>query len=209
MIRLHIQETLACQNTMSYRTFTDQDLIALLRKGDHEGFTEIYKRYWSVLYLHARHMLRDEDQARDVVQEVFAMMWNKHTEFQPTVNLSAYLYKSIRNRILNIIRHGKIRENYLADLGEFVDQEVVQTDELVRYNDLKRLIEKEVSNMPPKMREVFEMSRDEGLSHTEIGERLGISNLTVKKQVSKAVTILRKKFKIPIISLVVFFGILP
>ncbi|MNY37362.1 RNA polymerase sigma factor [compost metagenome] len=63
--------------------------------------------------------------------------------------------------------------------------------------------------MPPKMREVFEMSRREGLSHTEIGERLGISDLTVKKQVSKAVTILRKKFKIPLISLVILLRILP
>jgi RNA polymerase sigma-70 factor (ECF subfamily) len=192
-----------------YNTYTDQDLITLLRKGDHEAFTEIYKRYWSVLYLHARHMLRQEDQARDVVQEVFTMMWNRHSEFQPTINLNAYLYKSVRNRILNIIRHGKIKENYLADLGDFVDREVAQTDELVRYNDLKRLIEKEISNMPPKMREVFEMSRREGLSHTEIGERLGISDLTVKKQVSKAVTILRKKFKIPLISLVILLRILP
>ncbi|MFA4867135.1 MAG: RNA polymerase sigma-70 factor [Pedobacter sp.] len=192
-----------------HSTYTDQNLLALLRRGDHKAFTEIYKRYWSVLYLHARHMLREEDQARDVVQEVFTMMWNKHSEFQPTINLNAYLYKSVRNRILNIIRHGKIKENYLADLGDFVDREVVQTDELVRYNDLKRLIEKEISNMPPKMREVFEMSRREGLSHAEIGERLGISDLTVKKQVSKAVTILRKKFKIPLISLVILLRILP
>lgn len=192
-----------------YSTHTDQDLITLLRKGDHDAFTEIYKRYWSVLYLHARHMLRQEDQARDVVQEVFTLMWNKHAEFQPAINLNAYLYKSIRNRILNIIRHGKIKENYLADLGAFVDQELVQTDELVRYNDLKRLIEKEISNMPPKMREVFEMSRTEGLSHAEIAERLGISDLTVKKQVSKAVTMLRKKFKIPLATLVILLRILP
>jgi RNA polymerase sigma-70 factor (ECF subfamily) len=192
-----------------YNTYTDQDLITLLRKGDHEAFTEIYKRYWSVLYLHARHMLRQEDQARDVVQEVFTMMWNRHSEFQSTINLNAYLYKSVRNKILNIIRHGKIKENYLADLGDFVDREIVETDELVRYNDLKRLIEKEISNLPPKMREVFEMSRREGLSHAEIGVRLGISDLTVKKQVSKAITILRKKFKIPLVSLVILLRILP
>ncbi|SDK27254.1 RNA polymerase sigma-70 factor, ECF subfamily [Pedobacter sp. ok626] len=194
---------------MSYSNHADQDLIALLRQGDHDAFTEIYKRYWSVLYLHARHMLREEDQARDVVQEVFAGMWNKHTQFEPTISLSAYLYKAVRNTILNIIRHGKIKENYLTDLGAFVDQEHVQTDELVRYNDLKRLIEKEILNMPAKMREVFEMSRNQGLSHAEIGAQLGISDLTVKKQVSKAVTILRKKFKIPLATLFILLRVLP
>ena len=192
-----------------YSAHTDQDLITLLRRGDHDAFTEIYKRYWSVLYLHARHMLRQEDQARDVVQEVFAAMWNKHAQFELTISLNAYLYKAVRNTILNIIRHGKVQENYLADLGDFIDQEKVQTDELVRYNDLKRLIEREILNMPPKMREIFEMSRNEGLSHAEIGERLGISDLTVKKQVSKAVTILRKKFKIPLATLIILLRILP
>jgi RNA polymerase sigma-70 factor (ECF subfamily) len=192
-----------------YSAHTDQDLVTLLRKGDHDAFTEIYKRYWSVLYLHARHMLREEDQARDVIQEVFAAMWNKYPQFELTISLNAYLYKAVRNTILNIIRHGKVKENYLADLGEFIDQEKVQTDELVRYNDLKRLIEREILNMPPKMREIFEMSRKEGLSHAEIGERLGISDLTVKKQVSKAVTILRKKFKIPLATLIILLRILP
>ncbi|SMC70713.1 RNA polymerase sigma factor [Pedobacter nyackensis] len=192
-----------------YSAHTDQDLITLLRRGDHDAFTEIYKRYWSVLYLHARHMLRQEDQARDVVQEVFTAMWNKHAQFELTISLNAYLYKAVRNTILNIIRHGKVQENYLADLGDFIDQEKVQTDELVRYNDLKRLIEREILNMPPKMREIFEMSRKEGLSHAEIGERLGISDLTVKKQVSKAVTMLRKKFKIPLATLIILLRILP
>jgi len=192
-----------------YSAHTDQELITLLRKGDHNAFTEIYKRYWSVLYLHARHMLRQEDQARDVIQEVFAAMWNKHTQIELTISLNAYLYKAVRNTILNIIRHGKVKENYLADLGDFIDQEKVETDELVRYNDLKRLIEREILNMPPKMREIFEMSRKEGLSHAEIGARLGISDLTVKKQVSKAVTILRKKFKIPLATLIILLRILP
>lgn len=192
-----------------YSAHTDQELITLLRKGDHNAFTEIYKRYWSVLYLHARHMLRQEDQARDVIQEVFAAMWNKHTQIELTISLNAYLYKAVRNTILNIIRHGKVKENYLADLGDFIDQERVETDELVRYNDLKRLIEREILNMPPKMREIFEMSRKEGLSHAEIGARLGISDLTVKKQVSKAVTILRKKFKIPLATLIILLRILP
>jgi RNA polymerase sigma-70 factor (ECF subfamily) len=182
----------------SYSSYTDQELVALLKKGDKVAFTGIYSRYASLLYLHARHMLRQDDQAKDVVQELFAGIWNRYDQIEPGINLSGYLYRSVRNIILNMVRHEKVRENYLAELGAFVDEDTVQADELVRYNDLKRLIEKEIAQMPEKMRIIFEMSRQQQLSHAEIAERLGISEATVKKQVSNAVTILRKKFKTPL-----------
>jgi RNA polymerase sigma-70 factor (ECF subfamily) len=193
----------------AYSTYADQELAALLKQGDHLAFTEIYDRYWSVLYLHARHRLRDEELARDVIQDVFSGIWNRYEQLEFSISLNAYLYRSVRNAIINMIRHERVKENYLADLGAFSDREQVQTDELVRYNELKRLIEKEILSMPPGMREVFELSRNQGLSHAEIGAQLGISALTAKKQVSKVVSLLRKKFKIPLATLIMLLRVLP
>ncbi|WP_316823084.1 RNA polymerase sigma-70 factor [Pedobacter gandavensis] len=181
----------------AYSTHSDQELAVLLNAGNHTAFAEIYKRYSSVLFLHARHMLREEEGAKDVIQELFATVWSNYNQIDLSINLSAYLYKSVRNIILNMVRHDKVKEAYLADLGTFVEQGTVQTDELVRYKDLKRRIEEEIRQMPPKMRVIFELSRNENLTHGEIAARLGISTTTVKKQVSNAVGILRKKFKLP------------
>ncbi|MNY06770.1 ECF RNA polymerase sigma factor SigW [compost metagenome] len=182
----------------AYSALSDQEMTALLKQGDHAAFTEIYKRYSGVLYLHARHMLRQDEGARDVVQEMFTGIWNKYDQIDFGDHLSAYLYRSVRNIILNMVRHDKVKENYLAELGAFAEQDTVQTDELLRYNELKRMIEKEIEQMPAKMRTIFEMSRKQNLSHAEIAAQLGISETTVKKQVSNAVTQLKKKFKTPL-----------
>ncbi|MNY46224.1 RNA polymerase sigma factor [compost metagenome] len=75
-------------------------------------------------------------------------------------------------------------------MGEYI------TDNQLREKELIAVIEKEVSLLPTKMREMFEMSRNEGLSHKEIAEKLGVSDLTVKKQVSNAVKILKGKLRL-------------
>lgn len=176
----------------------DIDLIARLKSGDQHAFTEIYNRYWSMLYLHARHMLHNQDEARDVVQEVFTCFWNKAKNIEPSTNLKAYLYRSTRNGVLNLIRKEKTKNHYISALGDFYEKGEFSTDTQVNFNELKRLIDREVELLPKKMRAVFEMSRNENLSHMTISERLNISDLTVKKQINKAIHILRHKLNIPL-----------
>lgn len=186
---------------------SDQQLLARLREGDHAAFTEIYNRYWSVLYLHARQMLGEGELARDVVQEVFTGIWNKAETLDFQVSLNAYLYKSVRNTILNLIRREKVQLGYLDELAHVYKEGVYDTDEQLRFNELSRLIEGEVQLMPAKMRVVFEMSRKEYLSHAEIANKLSISDATVKKQVNKALRILRFRLNIPISILLILFKI--
>lgn len=177
---------------------SDQQLLARLKEGDHAAFTEIYNRYWSVLYLHARHMLGEPELARDVVQEVFTGIWNKAAMLDFQLSLNAYLYKSVRNTILNLIRREKVQLGYLDELAHIYKEGVYDTEEQLRFNELSRLIEGEVKLMPPKMREVFDMSRKQYLSHAEIAKKLSISDTTVKKQVNKALRILRLRLNIPV-----------
>jgi RNA polymerase sigma-70 factor (ECF subfamily) len=186
---------------------SDVDLIAQVKMGDEKAFTEIYNRYWPVLYLHAHHMLNNYDEARDVVQEVFTCFWNKAQDLELTASISAYLYRSTRNSVLNLIRKEKNRNHYLAEMGDFFEQGEFSTDATVNFNELKRLIDREVQLLPKKMREVFEMSRNESLSHAKIAEHLNISDLTVKKQINKAIHILRRKLDLPLSVLFIYINI--
>jgi len=193
---------------MNHRgTLSDTDLIAQLKLGSENAFTEIYNRYWSVLYLHARHMLNNRDEARDIVQEVFTSFWNKAETLAATTNINAYLYRSTRNSVLNLIRKEKSKQAYLSELGDFYEKGEFSTDSQVNFNELKRLIDQEVALLPIKMRRVFEMSRNENLSHAQISQQLDISDLTVKKQINKALHILRHRLGIPLSVLVVYFNI--
>jgi len=172
---------------------TDQELVGLLKSGDHVAFTEIYNRYWVVLFQHARKMLQDEDAAVDIVQDVFTTIWIKNSELTITTSVKAYLYAAVRNRIISSIRHSKVHESYLDSLTSIIEKGEMVTDEQVRFREFSAQVEMEISKLPPRMREVFELSRNEGLSHKQIAEELNIADETVKKQIYKAMKALRLK----------------
>lgn len=171
---------------VDYLELSDEELAALLRGGDEPAFTVIYHRYWRLMYGHIYKMLRDEDEAKDLLQDLFSGLWINHTSFPQSVNLSGYLYVSARNKVLNLIRKQKYRNDYLGSLAAFASESSNETLELLNERDLLAAIEREIENLPPRMRQVFEMSRKENLSHKEIAARLGTSDETVKKQINKS-----------------------
>jgi RNA polymerase sigma-70 factor (ECF subfamily) len=166
---------------------SDQQLLQLLAAGSQASYTVIYSRYSEILFRHAFNMLEDRAEAEDVLQEVFLMLWTKRSEIGCAKSLSAYLYTSVRNRILNHLTHQKVVDKYLDSIRTYMETGGYTADELLREKELAAVIEKEIGAMPPKMREIFLMSRDEQLSHKSIGELLNISDKTVKQQVYKAV----------------------
>lgn len=180
----------------SYGKLSDQELSDLLKSGNQFVFAEIYNRYKGVLYLHAYRMIQHREDAMDVVQELFANIWTNRETLTIKTTLSAYLYGAIRNRILDVIAHQKIVLKYTDSLQGFLDDGEMVTDNQIREKELNRIIETEISQMPPKMREVFELSRQQNLSHKEIASQLNISDKTVKKQVNKAIKLLRLKINL-------------
>lgn len=86
-----------------YATYHDDKLLSLLIDRDNRAFSEIYSRYWPLLYKHARRMLKEEDESEDVVQEVFTKLWQKAPQLPSDTSIGAYLYVSTRNAILNFL----------------------------------------------------------------------------------------------------------
>jgi RNA polymerase sigma-70 factor (family 1) len=176
-----------------YSKLCDLELQQLLMTGDAFAFTEIYHRYKGVLHQHAINMLKNRDEAKDVLQEVFTTLWYNHESIQIQSNLSGYLYSSVRNKILNLIAHKNVESKYILSLEDFIKNGEFVTDHRVRERQLTMLIEKEVAALPPKMREIFRLSRFSNLSHKEIAEELSLSEQTVRTQVRNALRLLRVK----------------
>jgi len=175
----------------SYADLTDDVLAGLVQQGDRNAFTVIYNRYWALLHRFSQRMLRDEDLATDVIQDVFTRLWEHSADLRITVSLSSYLYGATRNQIIRLIRKEKVRADYLSGLR--VEEAVPITDNEVRERELARLIEQEVSRLPAKMRMVFELSRKAHLSYKEIADQINISEGTVRKQVHNAIRLLRAR----------------
>ena len=93
---------------VDYNSFSDQELTSLLKEHDQLAFAEVYRRYWHPLFLHAYKMLNDEDQAKDVIQELFIALWSKIPSTEIRTSLKSYLYVMARNSVINYIRKNKI-----------------------------------------------------------------------------------------------------
>ena len=176
-----------------YSLYSDTDLANLLKSGDCSAFAEIYGRYKLILLHHAWMKTKDRDDARDTIQEVFAALWSKRDRINIESNLSGYLYTAVRNHILNMIERKGLESRYVSAIAHFADHGQVVTDHRVRENQLKALIQKEIAALPPRMREVFELSRNQHLNHKQIAALMGTSEQTVKKQMTNALKILRTK----------------
>lgn len=176
-----------------YSTHTDQELTALLTGGDHAAYTEIFLRYNRVLYGHAHKKLRNKEEAMDLVQEVFAVLWAKRESLKIESNLPGYLYTSLRNKIFNLMSHQSVEAEYIVSLQQYINEEYAVTDYLIREKQLQEIIDREMAALPPRMREVFELSRKKHMSHKEIAEALNISESTVTDQVKKAMKILKPR----------------
>ena len=183
----------------AYSTIHDEVLFSLMKADEGDAFKEIYERYFDSLFLHAYRKLNSKEEARDVVQETFAVLWDKRDRIYLTGSLSGYLFAAVRNRILNIIAHRQVESLYVSSLQKFLEEGTCQTDYLVRSNQLNSLIEKEMAELPAKMKEIFALSRHDHLSHSEIAGHLNLSEQTVKKQVTNALKILKTKLSIDLI----------
>ena len=173
---------------------SDSDLLTLFKGGDQSAFKSIYERYWQLLYISACKILKDEEEAKDVVQEVFISLLSKREELEISVGISSYLYSAVRYKIFDLISRKKVRQIHLDSLESYVSVGNFSTDRALIEKEITAEIEKEIQNLPQKMKEVFELSRKEELSHKEIAEVLNISDKTVKKQISNALKLLKPKF---------------
>lgn len=178
---------------LDYNIYSDNELAYLLKNSDKQAFTEIYNRFYGILYRHAYKSLPDSEALKDVLQEVFVYLWNNRTNIKPEENLAAYLYTAVRNKLISNFRHLKIRNNYIASFQDYLNNNQPEADEVLRLKQLISFVEAEVAKLPPQMRLIFQMSRNTNLSHQKIATELGLSVLTVRKQINNSLKVLRLK----------------
>ncbi len=170
---------------------TESELLSLMKEGSSEAFDEIYERYWLKLYCEAYRRLRSEDDAKDLVQDLFFTLWIKKEVLVVKKSLGAYLFTAVKHRILNFIAANAIKAEYLESLSMVIrNSENSQYDKIIA-DDLEVFLDRRINNLSPKVKEVFLLSRKENLSVKEIAIKLNVSDQTVKNQLTKALKDLR------------------
>jgi len=174
---------------------SDEELFVDVGKDNKIAFDIIFRKYYAALCRFANTFIKDKDEVEDVVQQVFILLWSQRSKIMITSSLKAYLYISVRNTSLNLIKKKKIRSDY--EQNSNTGENFVQPEKHDEGNNefIKTTISKAVDTLPEKCKEVFTLSRNEGLTHEEISEYLNISKKTVEKQIGIALKKLRELIK--------------
>lgn len=167
----------------------ENELPHSIKLDDEAALKQIYKQYWSRLYVYAFNVLRDREICEDIVQELFIDLWERRHDVQIS-DLSSYLYQSVKYQIFNRLRESKHKRQLLMKLDLTSTRNEVE--ESYEKRELVAQIKNVISKIPQRRRIIFELSRNEGLSNKEISEHLGISLQTVKNQIWESLKLLRK-----------------
>ncbi|MBS4767079.1 RNA polymerase sigma-70 factor [Alistipes sp. kh20] len=160
------------------------------RQGDSEAFASLYQSHWQQVFRFSRLYLRSDDDAEDVVQEVFIRLWQIHERIHPDDNFSGLLFIITRNLIFNRFRRQidplgfKVSVLAALEASDDIESEISA-------RDLSEYIDRLVDLMPARQRQVFNMSRREHKSYREIAEELDLSQKTVEAHMHEALRFLR------------------
>lgn len=166
-------------------------LLKKLREGDRKIFTGLFDYYYSSLVIYADRFIHDQDAAEDIVQSVFVRMWENREEIK-TASIRFHLVSSVKNRCIDLIRKEGTQDKYIR---REVNRQNIQEDEFWAESELREMIETTIAKLPSRCREIFIMSRFEGLKSKEIAQRLNLSQRTVETHITHALKILRNDLK--------------
>jgi RNA polymerase sigma-70 factor (family 1) len=171
---------------------SDQELICLIKQGDRAAFTEVYKRYAESLAGFAASKLYDLDDARDVLHDLFVKLWEDRTTLTVNDNLRSFLFAAIRYKIIDKIRRNVTRQEYDLLLHALAEPQANGVEQQLDAKELQQLVDLSLEQLPVKTKLIYQLSRNEHLSVTEIAQRLNLSEQTVKNQLSIALKHLRQ-----------------
>ncbi len=185
---------------------TDPDLVLAIRKGDEGAFESVFKCYYERLCVYASSLLRDDEEAEEVVQVVFLTIWEKRQELEITLSLKSYLYRAVHNHCLNRFKHEAIKRKHQEYSKHFLTPYQESVTEAILADELSEKIERAVMGLPEQCQRAFRMSRFEDMKYQQIADELGISIKTVENQIGKALRILRQALSeyLPVIVSFVF-----
>ncbi len=166
-------------------------LLERLKKGDRKVFTMLFEYYYTGLVVFADRYIHDLELSEDIVQSVFVRLW-ENRQLLKSASIRYYLSSAVKNNCIDQIRKKETQEKYTRrqSPGDFENGIDFWAE-----TELEQLIEKSISDLPPRCAEIFRMSRFEGLKSSEIAKKLQLSQRTVEVQITNALKVLRKDLK--------------
>ncbi|HTE00589.1 MAG TPA: RNA polymerase sigma-70 factor [Mucilaginibacter sp.] len=172
-------------------TRTDQELVTLLAGGDESAFAEIFKRYRSRLYRFALRFCKSPTIAEELTHDTFLKIWTGRNELDQVTHFGTYLFTIARNKALNHLRSIAREERMKDQLYQSLKEGHNDTVELLEANESSRLVQEAVGQLSPQRKLIYALSREEGLNHEQIADKLGLSKSTVNNHLTESLKQIR------------------
>lgn len=176
-------------------SYSDSVLISRLKEGDKEAFEVIFNEYSTKLYFFALSYLHIEEEAEEIVQNVFVSLWEHRSFLDELRSLKSYLYKATVNCVYNYFKHEAIRRKHLAYVLRQDAAEDDSSEKNMDLDDLTKNLESLVARLPQMQQKIFKMSRWDGLSHGEIAQQLGLSVRSVENHIYRSLKFFKENLK--------------
>jgi RNA polymerase sigma-70 factor, ECF subfamily len=172
------------------------ELVKLLKKGDLKAFDIIYNKYSRRLYGFVFRYIKQEAVTEEIVQEVFLKIWKNRDKINIYSSFESFLFTIAHNATVNLLKKRATEQKYIEYVKSLqnIDETYELTDE-IQYNELMSKYKSLLVELTPRQKEIFQLSREEGLTHKEIAEKLGISTITVKNHLVSTLSFLKAKLK--------------
>lgn len=176
---------------------SDAQLVNAIRASEEDAFKNLYYRYYESLFRFLCRRTRNYEISKDLMQELFIRVWRNREKLDASQSLKAYLYRIASNLAIDHLRKKE------AEQAHFVDNPTSEpTASPSETFDLRDNIGQAIRKLPEPLQTVFHLSRDEGLTYSEIAATVQVSIKTVESRMSQALKILREKLKPFLVSVV-------
>jgi len=169
-----------------HRLINEAELFAGLARGDERCFETIYRHYSDRLFPFVDKMVRSRTLTEEIVQDIFVQIWINRHLLENVQFPTSYLFNIAANKTLTYLKRIAANQKLVDKLAAGALDYSNETEEQLIVKESTRIIELAVASLPEQRRLIWELSRNEGLSHKQIAERLGISPSTVNNQLGHA-----------------------
>jgi RNA polymerase sigma-70 factor (ECF subfamily) len=176
------------------RDFAESDYLRRLKQDDERAFDALFRHYSALVYRFAYSYLKSRPAAEEIVQECFIKIWEKRAQLRDDLPLKGYLFTTAHHAVLNELRRDQQHLRLHGQVAAAAGPASVTNE--VEYLEMEALYQAALERLPPKQREAFLLSRQQGLSYPEIAERQGVSVKTVEAHMMQALKTMRSYFRL-------------
>lgn len=175
--------------------FNIDHIVKRLAADEKKALDELYNFYYPRLYAFAKKFLKVEDEINDIIQDVFVKLWENRRKIKNYETYNALIFTITKNAIISYFREKIKQDSFHERVKEMATSNAVFMDDSVEYEDIREKVDLLIEQLPDKRKQVFKLSREQGLSNKEIAEQLNISIKTVENHTMHAIRFLRKHLK--------------